>query len=124
MFDFGASSPWASVEHGGGDRELRGKRANLMPVQARLFLEVLAFMAAALLSAGDSWAALPGKNGRIASATGFLTRPTVVMRCTAEVEQVADKRTLGELMDRLAAGEPVVLDEPPEVTIRHFRDAG
>jgi hypothetical protein len=42
----------------------------------------------------------------------------------AEVEQVADKPTLAELMDRLAAQEPVVLDEPPEVTIRRFRDAG
>jgi antitoxin FitA len=42
----------------------------------------------------------------------------------AEVEQVADKPTLAELMDRLAAEEPVVLDEPPEVTIRRLRDAG
>jgi plasmid stability protein len=42
----------------------------------------------------------------------------------AEVEQVADKPTLSELMDRLAAEEPVVLDEPPEITIRRLRDTG
>jgi antitoxin FitA len=42
----------------------------------------------------------------------------------AEVEQVADKPTLSELMDRLAAEEPVVLDEPPEITVRRLRDTG
>jgi antitoxin FitA len=42
----------------------------------------------------------------------------------AEVEQVVDKPTLSELMDRLAAEEPVVLDEPPEITIRRLRDTG
>jgi plasmid stability protein len=42
----------------------------------------------------------------------------------AEVEQVADKPTLSELMNRLAAEEPVALDEPPEITIRRIRDTG
>jgi plasmid stability protein len=42
----------------------------------------------------------------------------------AELGKVADKLTLSELMDRLAAAEPVVLDEPPETTIRRLRDAG
>lgn len=41
-----------------------------------------------------------------------------------EVEQVADKPTLAELMESLAGEEPVVLEEPPEVTIRRLRDAG
>jgi hypothetical protein len=42
----------------------------------------------------------------------------------AEVEQVADKPSLAELMERLGAEEPVVLDEPPEVAIRRLRNAG
>jgi antitoxin FitA len=41
----------------------------------------------------------------------------------AEIEQVATKPTLGELMDRLAREEPVELDEPPAVIIRRHRDA-
>jgi plasmid stability protein len=42
----------------------------------------------------------------------------------AEVEEIADRPTLSELMERLATDEPVELDEPPEVTIRRIRDAG
>ena len=42
----------------------------------------------------------------------------------AEVEEIADRPTLSELMERLATDEPVVLDEPPEVTIRRIREAG
>ena len=41
----------------------------------------------------------------------------------SEIEQVAEKPTLQELMERLAQDEPVELDEPPEVTIRRLRDA-
>jgi len=41
----------------------------------------------------------------------------------SEIEQVADKPTLREMMERLAQDEPVELDEPPEVTIRRMRDA-
>ena len=41
----------------------------------------------------------------------------------SEIEQVADKLTLREMMERLAQDEPVELDEPPEVTIRRMRDA-
>jgi plasmid stability protein len=41
-----------------------------------------------------------------------------------ELEQIADKPTVAELMERLAAQEPVALDEPPEVTIRRLRDIG
>jgi plasmid stability protein len=40
----------------------------------------------------------------------------------AEVEEVADKPTLSELMERLSREEPVALDEPPEVTVRRLRD--
>jgi plasmid stability protein len=36
----------------------------------------------------------------------------------SEIEQIAEKPTLRELMERLAH------DEPPDVTIRRFRDAG
>src|SRR5919106_4525538 len=39
----------------------------------------------------------------------------------AEVEEIADRPTLAELMERLATDEPVELDEPPEVTIRRIR---
>jgi antitoxin FitA len=42
----------------------------------------------------------------------------------AEVEEIADRPTLAELMERLAAEEPVEVDEPPEVTIRRVREAG
>ncbi|MDP8939195.1 MAG: hypothetical protein M3N10_02685 [Actinomycetota bacterium] len=42
----------------------------------------------------------------------------------SEVEKVAEKPTLAEMMERLAGDEPVELDEPPEVTIRRMRDAG
>ena len=42
----------------------------------------------------------------------------------AEVEEIADRPTLSELMERLATDEPVELDEPPEVTIRRIREAG
>jgi antitoxin FitA len=41
----------------------------------------------------------------------------------SELEQVAEKPTLSEMMERLARDEPVVLDEPPEVTIRRMRNA-
>ncbi len=41
----------------------------------------------------------------------------------SEVEQVAEKPTLRELMEKLARDEPVEVDEPPEVTIRRMRDA-
>ncbi len=41
----------------------------------------------------------------------------------SEIEQVAEKPTLRELMERLAHDEPVEVDEPPEVTIRRMRVA-
>lgn len=41
----------------------------------------------------------------------------------AEIEQVAAKPTLSELMDRLALEEPVELDEPPALIIRRHRDS-
>lgn len=42
----------------------------------------------------------------------------------SEIEQVAARPTLAEMMERLRQREPVELDEPPDVTIRRFRDAG
>ena len=42
----------------------------------------------------------------------------------AEVEEIADRPTVAELMERLAAEEAVEVDEPPEVTIRRLREAG
>jgi antitoxin FitA len=42
----------------------------------------------------------------------------------AEVEEIADRPTLSELMERLAVEEPVDVDEAPEVTIRRLREAG
>ena len=41
----------------------------------------------------------------------------------SEIQQVAEKPTLSEMMERLRSREPVELDEPPEVTIRRLRDA-
>jgi antitoxin FitA len=41
----------------------------------------------------------------------------------SEIEQVAAKPTLAEMMERLRQREPVELDETPDVTIRRFRDA-
>jgi len=41
----------------------------------------------------------------------------------SEIEQVAARPTLAEMMERLRSREPVELDEPPDVTIRRFRDA-
>ena len=41
----------------------------------------------------------------------------------SEIEQVAAKPTLAEMMERLRSREPVELDEPPDATIRRFRDA-
>jgi antitoxin FitA len=40
----------------------------------------------------------------------------------AEVEEIAERPTLAELMERLAIEEPVDLDEPPEVTVRRLRE--
>lgn len=41
----------------------------------------------------------------------------------AEIEQVAAKPTLSELMDRLAREDPVELDESPASIIRRHRDS-
>jgi plasmid stability protein len=41
----------------------------------------------------------------------------------SEIEQIAAKPTLAEMMERLRSREPIELDEPPDVTIRRLRDA-
>ena len=41
----------------------------------------------------------------------------------SEIEQIAAKPTLAEMMERLRRRDPVELDEPPDVTIRRLRDA-
>ena len=41
----------------------------------------------------------------------------------SEIEQVAEKPTMREWLERVRSREPVELDEPPDVTIRRFRDA-
>ena len=41
----------------------------------------------------------------------------------SEIERVAERPTLAEMMERLRSRGPVELDEPPDVTIRRFRDA-
>lgn len=41
----------------------------------------------------------------------------------SEIEQVADKPSLQEWLERVKAHEPVELDEPPAVTMRRLRDA-
>jgi antitoxin FitA len=42
----------------------------------------------------------------------------------AEVSEIADRPTLAELIERLAAEDAVDIDEPPEVTIRRLRETG
>ena len=41
----------------------------------------------------------------------------------SEIEQVAEKPTMSEWLERVRSREPVELDEAPDVTIRRFRDA-
>ncbi|MDQ3942171.1 MAG: hypothetical protein M3254_03600 [Actinomycetota bacterium] len=41
----------------------------------------------------------------------------------AEIEKVAEKPTLDEMLERLSRREPVEVDEPPAVVIRRHRDA-
>jgi antitoxin FitA len=41
----------------------------------------------------------------------------------SEIEQIAEKPTMKEWLERVAELEPVEVDEPPEVTIRRMRDA-
>lgn len=41
----------------------------------------------------------------------------------SEIEQIAEKPTLSEMMERLRNLEPVELDEPPSAIIRRHRDA-
>ncbi len=42
----------------------------------------------------------------------------------SEIEQIVEKPTMNEWLERVAELEPVEVDEPPEVTIRRMRDAG
>ena len=41
----------------------------------------------------------------------------------SEIEQIAEKPTMKEWLERVAELEPVEVDEAPEVTIRRMRDA-
>jgi hypothetical protein len=41
----------------------------------------------------------------------------------SEIELIAERPTLAEMMERLRHVEPAELDEPPDVTIRRMRDA-
>ena len=41
----------------------------------------------------------------------------------SEIEQVAEKPTIQEWLERVRSREPVEVDEPPEVIIRRLRDA-
>lgn len=41
----------------------------------------------------------------------------------SEIEQVAEKPTMSEWLERVGSREPIEVDEPPDVTIRRFRDA-
>ena len=41
----------------------------------------------------------------------------------SEIEQVAERPTMKEWLERVAKLGPVEVDEPPEVTIRRARDA-
>ena len=41
----------------------------------------------------------------------------------SEIEQVAEKPTMSEWLEKVSRDEPVEVDEPPDVTIRRMRDA-
>jgi len=41
----------------------------------------------------------------------------------SEIEHVAEKPTMSEWLERVRSREQVELEEPPDVTIRQFRDA-
>ncbi len=41
----------------------------------------------------------------------------------SEIQRVAEKPTLAEMMERLRNDPPVEVDEPPDVIIRRMRDA-
>ena len=41
----------------------------------------------------------------------------------SEIEQVAEKPTMSEWLERVRSREPIKPDEPPDVTIRRMRDA-
>ncbi len=41
----------------------------------------------------------------------------------SEIERIADKPTMKEWLEKVSRDEPMELDEPPEATIRRFRDA-
>ena len=41
----------------------------------------------------------------------------------SEIELIAERPTLAEMMERLRQREPVELDAPPDATIRRLRDA-
>jgi hypothetical protein len=47
--------------------------------------------------------------------------PTI---CLQKVQEDPRRPTLSELIERLAAYEPVEVDEPPAMTIRRLRDSG
>ncbi len=41
----------------------------------------------------------------------------------SEIEQIAEKPTLHEWLEKVSRDEPVEVEEPPEVIIRRMRDA-
>ena len=62
----------------------------------------------------------PHKKLKVRAAQAGMTLSDYLL---SEIEQVAEKPTLGEMMERLRALEPVELDEPPEATVRRMRHA-
>ena len=66
---------------------------------------------------------VPDDLHRTLKARAAGARMTLSDYLLSEIEQIAEKPTLGEMMERLARDEPVELDEPPEITIRRMRDA-
>ncbi len=66
---------------------------------------------------------VPDELHRILKAKAARLGMTLSDYLLSEIEQVAEKPTLSEMMERLRSREPVELDESPEVTIRRMRDA-
>jgi hypothetical protein len=48
---------------------------------------------------------------------------TLLSYLLSEIEQIAEKSSLYEWLQRLSRRGPVEVDEPPKITIRRHRDA-
>jgi antitoxin FitA len=65
---------------------------------------------------------VPDELHRTLKARAAKTGMTLSDYLLSEIEQIAERPTMKEWLERVAKLEPVDVDEPPEVTIRRMRD--